>query len=76
MANAALKNKKKSILFSSKMKLNLKKKLVKCYICSVALHVAGTWIFQNSISEIPRKIYLSVVLEKDGEDQLERSCEE
>jgi hypothetical protein len=53
MLKAALKNKKKRILFSSKMKLNVRKKLVKCYICSVALYVAGTWIFQNSISEIP-----------------------
>jgi hypothetical protein len=75
MLKAALKNRKNGILFSSKMKLNLRKKLVKCYICSVALYVDGTWIFQNIISQIPRKIS-SVLLEKNGEGQLERSCEE
>ena len=41
MANAAF-NKKKT-LFTSKLDLNLRKKLVKCYIWSMALYGAETW---------------------------------
>jgi hypothetical protein len=41
MANAAF-NKKRS-LFASKMDLELRKKLVKCYIWSIALYGAETW---------------------------------
>ena len=35
-------NKKKN-LFTSKLDLNLKKKLVKCYVWSMALYGAETW---------------------------------
>ena len=35
-------NKKKN-LFTSKLDLNLKKKLVKCYVWSMALYDAETW---------------------------------
>jgi len=41
MAKAAF-NKKKN-LFTSKLDLNLRKKLVKCYVWSVALYGAETW---------------------------------
>jgi hypothetical protein len=41
MAKAAFNTKKK--LFSSKLGLNLRRKLVKCYIWSVALYGAETW---------------------------------
>jgi len=41
MAKAAL-NKKKA-LFTSKLDLNLRKKLVKCYIWGMALYGAETW---------------------------------
>jgi hypothetical protein len=41
MAKAAF-NKKRA-LFISKMDLELRKKLVKCYIWSIALYGAGTW---------------------------------
>jgi hypothetical protein len=41
MAKAAF-NKKKT-LFTSKLDLNLRKKLVKCYIWSMALYCAETW---------------------------------
>jgi len=41
MTKAAF-NKKKT-LFTSKLDLNLRKKLVKCYICSMALYGAETW---------------------------------
>jgi hypothetical protein len=73
MAKAAF-NKKKN-LFTSKLDLNLRKKLVKCYIWSIALYSAETWTLRKSGSEIPGK-FRKVVLEKDGVDQLHRSCEE
>ena len=41
MAKAAF-NKKKT-LFTSKLDLNLRKKLIKCYILSMALYGAETW---------------------------------
>jgi len=34
---------KKKTLFTSKMDLNLRKKLIKCYIWSMALYGAETW---------------------------------
>jgi hypothetical protein len=56
---------KKRALFTSILDLRLRKKLVKCYIWSIALY---------SAAETPGK-FGNVVLEKDGEDQLDRSCE-
>ena len=53
MAKAAF-NKKKT-LFSSKLDLNLRKKLVKCYILSMALYGAETWTLRARRSEIPVK---------------------
>jgi len=41
MAKVALS--KKKTLFTSKLDLNLRKKLVKCYIWSIALYGAETW---------------------------------
>jgi hypothetical protein len=41
MAKAAFNRKK--ILFTSKLDIRLRKKLVKCYIRSVALYGAETW---------------------------------
>ena len=41
MTKAAFNNKKP--LFTSKLDLNLRKKLVKCYIWSMALYGAETW---------------------------------
>jgi hypothetical protein len=43
MAKAAF-NKKRAP-FSSKLDLNIRKKLVKCYIWSIALYCAETWTF-------------------------------
>ena len=37
---------KKRTLFTSKLDLNIRKKLVKCYIWSIALYGAGTWMLQ------------------------------
>jgi hypothetical protein len=45
MAKAAF-NKKKT-LFTSKLDLNLRKKLVQCYICSIVLYGAETWTLRN-----------------------------
>ena len=41
MAKAAFS--KKKTLFTSKLDLNLRKKLIKCYIWSMALYGADTW---------------------------------
>ena len=68
MAKAAF-NKKKN-LFTSKLDLNLRKKLVKSYFWSMALYGAETWTLRGNRSETPGK-FLNVVLEKDGEDQLD-----
>jgi hypothetical protein len=45
MAKAAF-NKKKN-LFTSKLEINLRKKLVKCYIWSIALYGAETWTLRK-----------------------------
>jgi hypothetical protein len=45
MSKAAL-NRKKT-LFTSKLLLNLRKKLVKCYIWSIALYVAEIWTLRK-----------------------------
>ena len=42
MAKAAF-NKKKNLFFTSKLDLNLRKRLVRCYVWSIALYVAETW---------------------------------
>jgi hypothetical protein len=38
---------KKKTLCTSKLDLNLRKKLVKCYIWSIALHGAETWTLRK-----------------------------
>ena len=53
MAKAAFS--KKKTLFTSKLNLNLWKKLIKCYIWSMALFGAETWDASGSRSEIPGK---------------------
>jgi len=72
MAKAAFKKKRK--LFTSKLELNVRKKLMKCCIWSTALYDAETWDILESRWEIPLKFW-NVVLEKEGEDQLDWSCE-
>ena len=59
MAKAAFS--KKKTLFTNKLDLNLRKKLIKFYIWSMALYGAETWTLR-----VPKK---------DGEDQLDRSRE-
>ena len=48
MAKAAF-NKKKKTLFTSKLDLNLRKKLVKCCIWSMAFYGAETWMLGQQI---------------------------
>jgi hypothetical protein len=38
---------KKETLFTSKLELNLVKKLVKCYIWSIPLYGSGTWTLRK-----------------------------
>jgi len=47
MAKAAFS--KKKTLFTSKLDLNLRKKLIKCYIWSMALYGADTWTLRAAI---------------------------
>jgi len=63
MAKAAF-NKKRT-LFTSTLDLELRKKLVRCYIWSVALYGAETWTIRNTWK------VLNVVLEEDGKVQLD-----
>jgi len=66
VAKAAL-NRKRA-LFTSTLDLELRKELVKCYIWSINLDAS------DNRSETPGRFF-NVVLEKDGKDQLDRSCE-
>jgi hypothetical protein len=45
---------RKKILFTSKLGLNLRKKLTKCYIWSMALYVAGNLNIRNIV--LPEKV--------------------
>jgi hypothetical protein len=63
---------KKSV-FTRKLDLNLRKKLVKCI--SIALCGNETWTVRE-VNQEYLEIFGSVLLEKDGEDKLDRSCEE
>jgi hypothetical protein len=53
MAKAAFRKKKK--LFTSKLELNLRKKLIKCCIWSTALYGNETWDISERRREIPFK---------------------
>ena len=57
----------------SKLDFNLRKKIVKCYIWSTALHGAETWklwrVDQKYLEGFEMRL-----LEKDGEYQLVLSC--
>jgi hypothetical protein len=71
MAKATLKRKK--TIFTRKMDLNVRKKLVKFYIWGIAFYGDETWTLESR-SAIPAT-FLNVVLEKDGEDLLDCWCE-
>jgi hypothetical protein len=70
MAKAAF-NKKKT-LFTSKLDLELRRKLVKCYIWSIALYGAETWSLRKLDQKYLESYEMWWVLEKDGEDKLDK----
>ena len=72
LAKAAF-NKNKT-LFTSKLDLYLRKKLIKCYIWSMAFYGAETWTLRTA-DEKYLESFEMLMMEKDGEDQLDRSCE-
>ena len=72
MAKAAF-NKKKA-LFTSTLDLELRKKLVKCYIGSIALNGAEPSTLR-AVDQKHLESFEMWVLEKDGKDQLDRACE-
>jgi hypothetical protein len=57
-------------IFTSKLDLNLRKKLVNCYIWSIALYGPVTWMVQK-VDQKYLASFENMVLEKDGEDQLD-----
>ena len=63
----------KKTLISRRLDLNLRKKLVKCYIWSTAFCGVETWTLRKVDLEY-WKSFENVVQEKDG-DELDRSCE-
>ena len=69
MAKAAFK--KKRALCTSTLRLELRKKLVKCYIWSIAFYGDETWTLWAD----QKQMESSKCGEKDGQDQLDRSCE-
>ena len=60
--------------FTSKLDLNSRKKLVKYYVRNIALYGDKTWTLRK-VGQKFLEIFLNVMLEKDGEDQPDRSCE-
>jgi hypothetical protein len=53
------------------MSLNLRKKLLKCYLWSMAKNGAETWTLRKVDQKHPQSF--NALLEKDG-DQLDRKC--
>ena len=68
MAQAA--SNKKKILFTSKLKLNLKKKPVKCYIWNIVFVMLNLERFEMEIRNSFKLLKRGV-----GEDHLDHSCE-
>jgi len=55
-------------MYTTTLDLDMRKKLVKCYIWSIALYGNETWTIQTVAK------FRNVVLE-DGKDQLDQLCE-
>ena len=64
----------KTTLFTSALDLELRKKLVKCYIWGIALYGAETWALR-AVDRKQLESFEMWCLEKDGKNQLDRSCE-
>jgi len=56
----------------SKLDFKLRNKIVKCYIWSTASHGAETWKYRK-VDQKYLENFEMLFLEKDGEDQLDRS---
>jgi hypothetical protein len=70
MAQAKLN--KKQTLFASRVDLNLRKKLVKCYIRSIALYGAATLTLREVDKITWKVVKCGAGEEKGGEDHLDR----
>jgi hypothetical protein len=68
MAKAAF-NKKRTLFFFF-FDLELRKKIMMCYVWGLALYGAETWTLRAVDQKHPGK-FRNVVLEKDGKDQLD-----
>jgi len=66
---------KEETLDTGKLDLNLGKKLVKCYISSIALYGDENCTLRKLCQKYLKE-FLNVVLERDGEHYLDRSCHE
>jgi hypothetical protein len=64
---------KKKNIYISKLYLNLRKKLMRCCICSINLYVAKTWIVRKIDQNYLESF--KMCLEKDGHDKVNKSCE-
>jgi hypothetical protein len=62
---------RKKTLFTSNLDLNLRNKLVKCYIWSIVLYGAEAW----ALRKVHHK-YLEGLKCTAGEDYFDRSCDE
>jgi hypothetical protein len=60
---------RRGLFFTSTFNLELRKKVVKSYIWSIAFYGAETWTLQPADQNI-WKVW-NVMLEKDGKDQLD-----
>ena len=58
---------------TSKLDLNLRKELVKCYICSIALCGAESWTVRKVDWKYPESF--EMWYENDGKGKLDWSCE-
>jgi len=47
---------RKNPLLTSKLDLNLRNKIIKCYVWSIALYVADNWTLRKADQKYPRVI--------------------
>jgi len=66
---------KKRVLFTSTFDLELRKKLVKCCIWSIALHGAETWMLRVVDQKHLESFEMWCWRRMDGKAQLDQLCE-
>ena len=69
IANEAF-NRKMSLL-TSKLNIELKTKVIRCYVWSIALYGSETWTLKKIGTEVFGELR-NVVLEENGEDKIVR----